>query len=154
MSTAIGNFNQNSQTSGLFVDVRDFGAKPVPGFDNTPAFQAALDYVSSKGGGTVFIPGCGKDPYCWYLDKPIYVNNNNVTILGAGENTSIIRSWGPAIIFARHPRFWHSNSNSYIDNDTGQSVAARDANGNFIFENRYKVDLYRFTANGDLKSRA
>jgi len=154
MSTAIGNFNQNSQTSGLFVDVRDFGAKPVPGFDNTPAFQAALDYVSSKGGGTVFIPGCGKDPYCWYLDKPIYVNNNNVTILGAGENTSIIRSWGPAIIFARHPRFWHSNSNSYIDNDTGQSVAARDANGNFIFENRYKVDLYRFTANGDLKSGA
>ena len=152
MSLAIGGSNQNSQTSGVFVDVRDFGAKAVFGFDNTPAFQAAIDYVGSNGGGTVYIPGGGKNPNYWYLDKPVYINNNYITIQGDGENSSIIRTWGPAIMFAWHPRLWRSRSSSYIDTDTGQTIAARDANNNFIFNDRYKIDLYRFTANGDLKS--
>lgn len=152
MSVAIGGSNQNSQTSGIFVDVRDFGAKAVEGFDNTPAFQAAIDYVGSSGGGTVYIPGGGKAPNYWYLDKPVYINKNYITIQGDGENSSIIRTWGPAIMFAWHPRLWRSRSSSYIDSDTGQTIATRDSNNNFIFNDRYKVDLYRFTANGDLKA--
>ncbi|MFM7132390.1 MAG: glycosyl hydrolase family 28-related protein, partial [bacterium] len=113
MSLAIGGSNQNSQTSGVFVDVRDFGAKAVDGFDNTPAFQAAIDYVGAKGGGTVYIPGGGANPNYWYLDKPVYINKNYITIQGDGENSSILRTWGPAIMFAWHPRLWKSRSSSY-----------------------------------------
>jgi hypothetical protein len=153
MSMAIGGSNQNSETHGVFVDVRDFGAKPIDGFDNTPAFQAAIDYVCSKNGGTVYIPASNSWPNYWWLEKPLFINEDHVTIEGDGENSTYLRTWGPAVMFTRHPRFWYSQPN-YVDSDTGQTVPARDSSNNFIFENRYKVDLYRFTANGDLKAGA
>ena len=33
-----------------------FGARPEPGFDNTKAFQAAIDAAYENGGGVVYIP--------------------------------------------------------------------------------------------------
>lgn len=36
--------------------VTDFGAKAEPGFDNRPAFQAAIDEAYKNGGGVVYVP--------------------------------------------------------------------------------------------------
>lgn len=41
---------------GRNVDVTKMGAKAVPGKDNAPAIQKAIDMVSSEGGGTVTVP--------------------------------------------------------------------------------------------------
>jgi hypothetical protein len=44
----------------LSVDVRQFGAKTLsedPNFDSQPAFQAAIEYVRSKGGGNIRFSG-------------------------------------------------------------------------------------------------
>lgn len=152
MSSAVGGTNQGSLTSGNFVDVRDFGAKAEYGFDNTPAFQAAVDYVTSKGGGTVFIPGSREWPHYYWLEKPVYVNGNSVSIKGEGAHASILWTWGPAFMFTRHPRLWTNTAASYVDNDTGLTVKTLDDKNEFIFEDRFKIDLHRFTANGDIKA--
>ncbi|WP_273874339.1 tail fiber/spike domain-containing protein [Serratia marcescens] len=44
----------------ITVDVRQFGAKTIaedPNFDSQPAFQAAIEYVRSKGGGNIRFSG-------------------------------------------------------------------------------------------------
>ena len=152
MAAAIGNSSNASDTNGLFVDVRDFGAKAVAGFNNTPAFQAAVDFVVSKGGGTVYIPGSGNFPNYYFLAKPVYVGGDRVSIVGDGKNATVIWTWGPAFIFSPHPKKWATkNTTSYVDTDTGAAVPVRDSSGNFIFDQRFRTDLYRFTPNGDLK---
>lgn len=50
------------QISGTRVSIREFGAVPAPGHDNTQAIQSAIDTVAKAGGGLVEIPGayqCG-----------------------------------------------------------------------------------------------
>lgn len=42
--------------SDFVVTDPKFGAKPQPGFDNRPAFQAAIDTAYNNGGGVVYIP--------------------------------------------------------------------------------------------------
>lgn len=152
MSSAVGGSNKGSASSGIFVDVRDFGARAEYGFDNTPAFQAAVDYVTAKGGGTVYIPGCGQWPHQFWLDSPVYMNGDMVTIQGDSARSSVLWTWGPAFMFSRHPRLWPSTATSYVDTDTGQTVSTRNSSNEFIFENRFKEDLYRFTSKGDLKA--
>jgi len=150
MSSAIGNSGKSSETNGVFVDVRDFGAKAVPGFDNTAAFQAAADYVASKQGGTVFIPGnSSSSPYV--LEKPVFINGNNVKFQGEGKRATHLKTWGPAFIVGRHPRFWPSRKASYVDTDTGATVPTRNASDELILDSRYRTDLLRFRPQGDLK---
>ncbi len=153
MSAAIGGSGISTSTTGLFVDVRDFGAQAVPNFNNTPAFQAAVDYVISKGGGTVYIPGSGQFPNYYFLEKPVHVNGDRVSIVGEGRHSTTLWTWGPAFIFGKHPTTWQS-SVSYTDTDTGLTVAARDAQNNFILDGRYRTDLFRFRPLGDLKAGA
>jgi hypothetical protein len=151
MSSAIGNSGKSSRSNGVFVDVRDFGAKAVPGFDNTAAFQAAVDYVVSKSGGTVHIPAsASSSPYI--LNKPVFINGHNVKIQGEGKRATYINTWGPAFVVGKHPRFWPSRKSSYVDSDTGATVPTRNANNELILDSRYRSDLYRFRPQGDLKS--
>jgi polygalacturonase len=42
--------------SDFVVTDPKFGAKAKPGFDNRPAFQAAIDAAYKYGGGVVYIP--------------------------------------------------------------------------------------------------
>ena len=42
--------------SDFVVTDPGFGAKAVPGFDNRPAFQAAIDSAYNNGGGVVYVP--------------------------------------------------------------------------------------------------
>ncbi len=40
----------------MVASVLDFGAEAIEGFDNTTAFQLALDYAGEQGGGAVLAP--------------------------------------------------------------------------------------------------
>ncbi|MEX2370186.1 MAG: glycosyl hydrolase family 28-related protein [Bacteroidales bacterium] len=42
--------------SDFIVTSAEYGAKAEPGFDNSPAFQAAIDAAYNAGGGVVYIP--------------------------------------------------------------------------------------------------
>jgi len=152
MSSAIGNSGKSTQSNGVFVDVRDFGAKAEPGFDNTPAFQAAVDYVASiDGGGVVYIPASSQSkPY--YLEKPVFINGHNVKIQGEGKRSTFIKTWGSAFIVGRHPKFWDTRKTSYVDSDNGATVPIKNSSNEVIFDTRYKSDLYRFKSQGDLGS--
>ncbi|MBI1325030.1 hypothetical protein GC170_17845 [bacterium] len=152
MSSAIGNSGKSTNSNGVFVDVRDFGAKAEVGFDNSPAFQAAVDYVSSiEGGGTVYIPASSlANPY--YLEKPVFINGHNVKIQGEGKRATFLKTWGSAFIVGRHPRYWESRKSTYVDSDTGATVNIRNTNNEVILDTRYRTDLFRFKAQGDLGS--
>jgi hypothetical protein len=152
MSAAIGNSNTNTDTVGSFVDVRDFGAKPVEGFDNSPAFQAALDYLATRGGGTVYVPASNEPPNAYVLKKPVYFNGNNLKVKGDGNHSTYIQTWGPAFIVNKHPRYWTSRKSSYVDTDTGATVQTRNANNEFILDGRYRSDLFRYRPQGDIGS--
>jgi hypothetical protein len=64
-------------SSGTVVSVRNFGAVPVRGHDNTIAIQRAIDSVQSRGGGVVQIPEA-------YECGTIVVAGDGVTIRGSG----------------------------------------------------------------------
>ena len=151
MSAAIGGSVNPNDSNGLFVDVRDFGARAVHNFNNTPAFQAAVDYVASKGGGTVFIPACTEFPNFYFLEKPVHVTGDRIAIVGEGKNATTLWTWGPAFIYGNHPKTWQSGT-SYTDTETGAVVPLRDAKNNFIFDERYRSDIFRFRPQGDLKA--
>lgn len=54
--------SRTAAQAGTVVSVRDFGAVPTPGRDNSKAIQRAIDHVHSRGGGIVLVPGtyqCG-----------------------------------------------------------------------------------------------
>ena len=59
------------------VSIREFGAVPRPGHDNTQAIQRAIDTIASSGGGTVEIPGT-------YECGIIVMSGDGVTIRGSG----------------------------------------------------------------------
>ena len=58
------------------MSVREFGAVPAPGHDNTKAIQRAIDEMQSRGGGVVEIPGM-------YECGTIVVSGDGVTLRGA-----------------------------------------------------------------------
>lgn len=72
------------------VNVKSFGAKGDSnddgsvGTDDTAAIQAALDYVGSRGGGTIYFPE-GTYKTSTYLNVPVYV-----ILRGAGRKVSRI----------------------------------------------------------------
>ena len=122
----------------LLFNVADYGANPVNGFDNTPAFQAALD-AAAVNGGTVIIPACGAWPNQYFLDKPLFLNGDNITVRGEDEKNSVVWTWGPAFYVGRHPKFWHYNSASYTENGQTKSVVS---NGVFQFDAHTQHDLW------------
>lgn len=78
--------------NNISVDVTDnqFGAKgdfnftTLAGTDNSEEIQAAIDYVSQKGGGRVLIPSGA------FLITKTLKMKNNVIVKGAGDSTEIV----------------------------------------------------------------
>ena len=68
--------SRTAAQSGLVVSVREFGAVPEPGRDNSRAIQRAIDEVASSGGGTVEVPGS-------YECGTVAVSGDGVTIRGS-----------------------------------------------------------------------
>lgn len=69
------------------VHVKQFGAKGdwdgTTGTDDAPAFQAAIDYVASIGGGTVYVPAVAK---AYRLNSSIVVKKNVSLVGDTGRN--------------------------------------------------------------------
>jgi len=73
--------------SGASVDVSvtDFGAVCDGRREDGPSFQAALDFVAQRGGGTVFLPAA-----TCFIDR-ILVVGDRTTIRGAGAPSILVR---------------------------------------------------------------
>jgi len=68
----------------LTVNVKDYGAKGDGFTEDTAAFQKAMDKVSLKGGGEVFIPAGN------YILQPIFVKSN-VNLVGENRDTVTLK---------------------------------------------------------------
>ncbi len=60
------------------VNVRDFGAKADGVTDDVPAFEAARDYLVTKGGGVIYVPP-GQ-----YIMTRAFDLKNNISVIGTG----------------------------------------------------------------------
>jgi len=63
---------QTTTTSPIELNVLNYGARAVEDFDNTSAFQRALDAAAAIGGGTVYAPA-GRYHFQGHLTLPAYV---------------------------------------------------------------------------------
>jgi hypothetical protein len=73
-----------------WYNVIDFGAEPDnPGFDNTSAFQSALDAAYNGGGGTVFVPA-GQ----WYFGATGLTIDAGVRLAGTSNPLAASASGG------------------------------------------------------------
>ncbi len=72
-------------TSGVWFDVRAYGAKGDGVTDDTVAIQAALDAANAAGGGKVFLPAGT------YISTTLTMPSK-VTLAGSGIETTIIQS--------------------------------------------------------------
>lgn len=77
--------------AGLFLNVKDFGAKGDSVTDDYTAIQAALTAASTAGGATVFIPAG-----TYRISSPVKVGNNTI-VCGVGAASIIQRGSGADI---------------------------------------------------------
>ena len=104
MSSPIGGgVISGSPVDPFRFDVRDYGAKAIYGFDNAPAFQAAVDAAAAKVRATlattywllpkviVHIPATDS-PY--YVGGPVYVDESYIEIHGDGPGTNVFNYGG------------------------------------------------------------
>jgi hypothetical protein len=70
--------------------VTDFGARPGSTTDAAPAFNAAVQYAGTQGGGTVLVP---RGTY--RLDSPIWIHWSNVVLKGSGPADTILHFTKP-----------------------------------------------------------
>jgi len=75
--------SESNEAAQITVNVKDYGAKGDGVTDNVDAFQAAEDFVSSKGGGTVYVPAGV------YIVSKAFYHRNFVTLTGDGDKTII-----------------------------------------------------------------
>jgi hypothetical protein len=80
--------------AGPVANVQGFGAKGDGAADDTSAIQAAIDYVASQGGGTVYIPAGTyrimppRDPAVGLEMNALRIRSDNVRITGEGPQLS------------------------------------------------------------------
>ncbi|MCD8482569.1 MAG: immunoglobulin domain-containing protein [Verrucomicrobia bacterium] len=68
----------------VVANVMDFGAQPIPGFDNTHAFQAALDHAGTQGGGAVLAPA-GR----YEFEGMLFIRHSGVVLRGMGTEEKV-----------------------------------------------------------------
>src|SRR4051812_39497362 len=85
LSSQKAHFTTSDQLVQIKVNVKDYGAKGDGFTDDVVAFQAAENFVSSNGGGTVYVPAG-----VYIVSQPFY-HRNFVTLIGDGDK-SIVRN--------------------------------------------------------------
>jgi len=70
--------------------VTDFGAHSGSTTDAAPAFNAAVQYAGTHGGGTIVVP-----PGTYRLDSPIWIHWSNVVLKGSGRDRTILHFTRP-----------------------------------------------------------
>lgn len=81
-----------------YLDIREFGAEPVPGFDNAAPILAAFTAAQTVNGATVFVP-----PGTWDVDggaptagaTVLLQGQSKVSIRGQTGGASIVRNLNP-----------------------------------------------------------
>lgn len=91
------------------ANVLNFGAKPIPGFDNRDAFEAAGAWLESKGGGTLYIPDGVFEFYSVFGTNNCCIKpRSNITYVGNfgrrsclkfGDGLNSDKSYGCTFIF-------------------------------------------------------
>jgi len=140
-------------TRGTWFDVRDYGALTGSANEtaNTAAFKAAVAAAraASPEGGTVYIPSTGMASNGeYYLRTPVWAGVNELTIVGEGSGSSLIRSRGPAFITARHPKEWDCAQTTYPDVDDSNNPVTIKTAGIWTNRSRYREDLSKFISGG------
>ena len=69
------------EDSKVWVNIKDYGATGKAEQDATAAFQKAVDYINSKGGGTLYIPDT--DEYYWFKSYVKLCSNLTIKSNGA-----------------------------------------------------------------------
>lgn len=70
--------------------VTDFGAHPGSTADAAPAFNAAVQYAGTHGGGTIVVPSG-----TYRLDSPVWIHWSNVILKGSGRDRTILHFTKP-----------------------------------------------------------
>lgn len=125
---AQANANKNKDVFGsILYNVKAYGAKGDSVTDDTAAIQAAINAVGSYGGKVFFPPGSYK------VTATLYVRYNNITLEGAGPNSSTIFAvgdYGDTLVF--EPRSGQPNLLSVGVSNMRFYTGENTTNGAFI----------------------
>ncbi|WP_242002175.1 glycoside hydrolase family 55 protein [Kribbella steppae] len=75
---------------GVVARVTDFGARPGSSDDSAAAFNRAVEYAGTRGGGTVVVP-----PGVYRLDSPVWIHWSGVVLKGSGRERTILHFTRP-----------------------------------------------------------
>jgi len=112
--------------SGIFYNVKDYGAKGDGQTIDTKSIDAAIDAASEKGGGTVFFPAGTYLSFTIHLKSFITLNLDNGAVLEAADVKKYGLGYDPAEpnAFDMYQDFGHSHwRNSLIYGENLQNVA-------------------------------
>ena len=119
---ATGSFAQ----SGIYYNVKDYGAKGDGQTIDSPAIDAAINAASGAGGGTVFFPAGTYLSFTIHLKSFITLNLDNGAILEAADVKKSGYGYDPAEpnAFDKYQDFGHSHwRNSLIYGENLQNIA-------------------------------
>ncbi|MFG1818421.1 glycosyl hydrolase family 28-related protein [Kribbella sp. NPDC049174] len=74
----------------VVANVTDFGARPGSPDDCAGAFNRAVEYAGTRGGGTVVVP-----PGVYRLDSPVWIHWSGVVLTGSGRERTILHFTRP-----------------------------------------------------------
>jgi len=93
------------QSESPFVSVLAFGAVGNGVTDNLAAFRAAVAYINSIGGGTLYVPN-GNFAFdlvhsgAFNINKTVQLCSNLTIVMGAGTVLSVLGSWSAGVKYA------------------------------------------------------
>jgi hypothetical protein len=81
---------ERPQRPQVVARVTDFGAHPGSSDDCAAAFNRAVEYAGTRGGGTVVVP-----PGVYRLDSPVWMHWSGVVLKGSGRERTILHFTRP-----------------------------------------------------------
>ena len=112
--------------SGIFYNVKDFGAKGDGQTIDTKAIEAAIDAAAAKGGGTVFFPAGNYQSFTIHLKSFVTLHLDNGATLEAADVKKFGLGYDPAEPnpWDMYQDFGHSHwCNSLIYGENLQNIA-------------------------------
>ncbi|HEY8353530.1 MAG TPA: glycosyl hydrolase family 28-related protein [Methylophilaceae bacterium] len=93
--------NAQDKLREIDVSVKDFGAVGDGATNDSPAFQAAVNYVSSRGGGTIRVPHG-----VYRFDSAVTINRGGITIAGDSVLEEFLGPHGSTVPHTRGNGSW------------------------------------------------
>ena len=165
--TAIDTINQSLTTVSEkvtnleFVNVKDFGAKGDGVTDDTKAIQDALDYVHSRGGGTVLIPPSeGNYMINAISENPVYWQGfgifikDNTTLINKGVlkaipndkgNSRLIQVTGSNVTITGGELIGEKNEHNGTTGEWGHGIVVLPPSRNVLIKD---IEIHEFWGDG------